>query len=160
MARAPAPRLRAVIVRRPLADAPVPTRSPRWKCCDGYRGERGVAEEGLDRRLEALGAVVAPVRLALAELLGEELEPDLIDGGLHGRELRQHLGRLGALLEHPLHPAQLPLGPAQPDHELLSGAGRARVAISGSRTRSRRRSIRLRRPQRARDGSGGRSRTR
>ena len=47
------------------------------------------------------------------------MKAHLVHGRLDGRELNQHLLAVGALLEHPLHSAQLTLGAPEAHHELV-----------------------------------------
>src|SRR5712672_1381872 len=71
-------------------------------------------------RLPAAGLLVEH---ALAEPAGDDLEPGPVQGARRRRQLRQHVRALLAVLDHPDHPADLALRPAQPpDHirELLA----------------------------------------
>ena len=47
------------------------------------------------------------------------MKSDLVDRRLDGRELGEHLLAVGALLQHPLHAAQLALGAPEAHHELV-----------------------------------------
>jgi hypothetical protein len=73
-------------------------------------GQRGVPEERRHGILELLDAIALAIRDAGSHLVGDQMQPNLVEGSLDGGELREDLPAVGVLLEHALDAAQLTLG--------------------------------------------------
>ena len=80
-----------------------------------------MAQEGCDGFVEVVDAAVFPRSDTGAKPLRDQEKPDLVDGGLHRRQLRQNLAAFRVFGEHSLYAANLALRALQPRDELLTG---------------------------------------
>ena len=82
--------------------------------------------------ISSLGAPLALGRVALDDavmgVLVHETERDLVERGLDGGDLREHVDAVALLLDHALHTANLALHPPQAREQLVLGGRVARAS--------------------------------
>src|SRR5512132_2023839 len=101
---------------------------PRTRCMVWSIDASAAAHEPADGAHQLLGALLhrtltGAADHAMTRVVVEEPEGDLVERGLDGGDLRQHVHAGAVLLDHPLDAADLPLHPPQTLAELVLRGG-------------------------------------